>query len=216
MFEPTNEQGVVSLFMLGAKDAGWDIVEIGTSFPDAILRKDGVQWRVEFEYKSGNFLQHRHDPRECDIIVCWINDYPDSPIPVLSIKSSDWKSESPQKVDPRDVEIVYWRNQCKKFEAEIERLRSRIDTIITPEEKAILEVSREESVSRRRSLLRYCLDAANFSYQKAADDLCVTSKATVYNDLKWLERYGYISVNRGARITTVTPNKDYQQFLAGG
>lgn len=215
MFDPKNEQGVVAVFMMDAKDAGWDIVEIGIAFPDAVLSKDGIQWRVEFEYRASNFIQHKHDARECDLIICWNNDYPDSPIPILSINSSSWKTESFQKADPKDVEILYWREQCRRLEVEVERLKSRIETVVTPEEREIMEASRDEAILRRRELLRYCIRNPSFSYQRAADDLAVTNKTTVYNDLKWLERYGYAKVERRARSTDVLPIGKYERFLIG-
>src|SRR5262245_48156566 len=31
---------------------------------------------VEFEFKSSNFLQHKHDPDQCDWVVCWIDGCP--------------------------------------------------------------------------------------------------------------------------------------------
>jgi hypothetical protein len=35
--------------------------------------------RIEFEYRSRNFPQDRHDPSGCDWIVCWIHDWPAVP-----------------------------------------------------------------------------------------------------------------------------------------
>jgi hypothetical protein len=42
--------------------------------------------RIEFEYRSRNFLTHKHDARQCDLIVCWEDDWPDSPLEVLELK----------------------------------------------------------------------------------------------------------------------------------
>ena len=39
MFEPKNEQGVVALFMMRARVAGWELVAIGMPFPDAVLKR---------------------------------------------------------------------------------------------------------------------------------------------------------------------------------
>jgi len=29
--------------------------------------------KVEFELFSRNFMEHQHDPKGCDIIVCWVH-----------------------------------------------------------------------------------------------------------------------------------------------
>jgi hypothetical protein len=35
--------------------------------------------KVEFEMLSRNFLEHQHDPKKCDIIVCWVHNWPECP-----------------------------------------------------------------------------------------------------------------------------------------
>jgi len=90
---PLNEQGVVYLFGMLSRELGFIIEAIRTDFPDCegkreILNKPG-RWEnvsIEFEFKSSNFLVHGHDPSECDIIVCWENDWKDCPIEVLSLR----------------------------------------------------------------------------------------------------------------------------------
>jgi hypothetical protein len=44
--------------------------------------------RIEFEFRCSNFRAQRHDPRECDCIVCWRHDWPDVPdhIEVIELK----------------------------------------------------------------------------------------------------------------------------------
>jgi len=32
---------------------------------------------IKFEYATSDFKQHGHDPRECDYIVCWIDNLPE-------------------------------------------------------------------------------------------------------------------------------------------
>ena len=41
---------------------------------------------IEFEFKSRNFLEHGHNPNECDMIVCWIHDWLDCPLEVIELK----------------------------------------------------------------------------------------------------------------------------------
>jgi predicted RNA-binding protein len=89
---PLNEQGVVYLFALVAKDLGFTVEAIGTSFPDceAMRRIDrkGDRWqrvRIEFEYYSSDFKKHGHPVEGCDIIVCWKHDWEDCPIEVIEL-----------------------------------------------------------------------------------------------------------------------------------
>jgi len=91
VYGPVNEQGVVYLFSKVAEDLGFRVEEIRTSYPDCVARRfAGRGWRrvrVEFEFASRNFLFHRHDPTVCDIIVCWIHDWPECPLEVIELRS---------------------------------------------------------------------------------------------------------------------------------
>jgi hypothetical protein len=42
--------------------------------------------RIEIEFLSRNFLQHFHNPAECDLIVCWEKNWPDCPLQVIALK----------------------------------------------------------------------------------------------------------------------------------
>lgn len=42
---------------------------------------------IEFEFKSSQFKFHGHDPKECDMIVCWEHDWKECPIEVIELKS---------------------------------------------------------------------------------------------------------------------------------
>jgi hypothetical protein len=44
--------------------------------------------RVEFEFRSRTFRAHGHDPDQCDVIVCWQDNWPDCPIEVVELKSA--------------------------------------------------------------------------------------------------------------------------------
>jgi hypothetical protein len=90
---PLNEQGVVYLFGMLSRQLGFVIEAVRTDFPDCegkreIRGKKGKWERVaiEFEYKSSNFKEHGHNPDECDVIVCWENDWKECPIEVISLK----------------------------------------------------------------------------------------------------------------------------------
>lgn len=90
MYGPLNENGVIFLFSKIHKKLGIIIEAIQPSYPDAkARRKTHRGWEdvwIEFEYKSSSFKAHKHDPKECDIVVCWENDWKDCPIEVIELK----------------------------------------------------------------------------------------------------------------------------------
>ena len=87
---PTSESAVVFLFGLVAEELGFVLETVGAQFPDAIgRRRIGKTWqhvRIEFEYESRSFRAHRHDPKGCDLIVCWEDNWPEAPVEVLELK----------------------------------------------------------------------------------------------------------------------------------
>jgi hypothetical protein len=91
-YAPNGEMGVVFLFANIAKRLQFRIEEIRAAFPDCIAyRQVGdreKRVRIEFEFKSSNFKAHRHDPKQCDCIVCWHHDWAAVPenIEVIELK----------------------------------------------------------------------------------------------------------------------------------
>jgi hypothetical protein len=94
-YAPLNELGVVVLFGFYMQELGFSHLEqIRTQFPDAIGMQrlpDGRLQRVrlEFEYESKNFEQHGHDPKQCDIVICWAHNWKNCPpnLQVIELKS---------------------------------------------------------------------------------------------------------------------------------
>ena len=75
-FRSESKFGVVS------NDLGFLVEAVHPGFPDCeakrALDKKRTRWervRIEFEFKSGNFREHGHDPAGCDVIVCWEHDW---------------------------------------------------------------------------------------------------------------------------------------------
>jgi len=82
--EPVNEQGVVLLFGMLAKDLGYLIEAVQKGFPDCEAKREVApgRWqrvRIEFEYESKNFHDHGHPVTGCDIIVCWRHNWEECP-----------------------------------------------------------------------------------------------------------------------------------------
>lgn len=113
MYKPINEQGVVYLFGLVSKDLNIVVESVQQGYPDCTgLRYVGKgRWeriRIEFEYNSSSFIVHGHDPKECDVIVCW---------------EDDLGAEQKEKLAKEGVEVI--------------DLKSRIGTDEVPDEELI-------------------------------------------------------------------------------
>jgi hypothetical protein len=88
--EPTNELGVVLLFGALARQLGFAVLKLQAQYPDceALRQADDCRWqriRIEFEFESGNFANHGHDPKGCDLIVCWKHTWEGCGIQVLEL-----------------------------------------------------------------------------------------------------------------------------------
>lgn len=82
--EPVNEQGVVLLFGMVARELGYMVEAVQTGFPDCEAKRQvgRGKWqrvRIEFEYESRSFRDHGHRVDGCDVIVCWRHNWPDCP-----------------------------------------------------------------------------------------------------------------------------------------
>lgn len=91
--EPTNEAGVIFLFGARAMELGFRVTLIQTAFPDceALREVEPGRWqkmRIELEYESRNFLRHGHRAEDCDLIVCWIDNWPECPLEVVELKTA--------------------------------------------------------------------------------------------------------------------------------
>ncbi|MGH9686684.1 MAG: homing endonuclease associated repeat-containing protein [Candidatus Acidiferrales bacterium] len=93
--EPANEQGVVFLFGMVAKELGYLVEALQADYPDCEAKRQVApgRWqrvRIEFEFESRNFRDHGHPPDGCDVIVCWRHNWPDCPerIEVVELSSS--------------------------------------------------------------------------------------------------------------------------------
>lgn len=82
--EPVTEIGVVYLFGMVAGQMGFMVQRMQTGFPDceALRRVERGKWQrvsIEFEYESRNFMKHRHNADDCDVIICWRHNWPECP-----------------------------------------------------------------------------------------------------------------------------------------
>ena len=82
--EPVNEDGVVFLFGMVARELGYLVEVVQAGFPDCEAKRQVSlgRWqrvRIEFEFESRNFRDHGHPADGCDIIVCWRHNWPECP-----------------------------------------------------------------------------------------------------------------------------------------
>ena len=92
--EPVNEQGVVFLFGMVARELGYMVEAVQTGFPDCEAKRQvrAGKWQrvaIEFEFESRNYQDHGHPVSGCDVIVCWRHNWPECPeqIEVLELAS---------------------------------------------------------------------------------------------------------------------------------
>jgi len=66
-------------------------IHFRSEFPDALLFNNDTNevMNVEFETISSNFLKHEHDPKACDLIVCFAHDWKDCPIDVYELVTDE-------------------------------------------------------------------------------------------------------------------------------
>jgi len=87
-FKPRNEFEVIFVFAKFHKQLGVKEIKSLKSHtsPDCVaIMEDGSEKRIEFEYKSSNFILHKHDPKGCDMIICWIDDAEKLSIPIIDL-----------------------------------------------------------------------------------------------------------------------------------
>jgi hypothetical protein len=89
-YAPTNENGVLVAFGSVARDLGFSVLHIQNAFPDceAMREIEPGRWqrvRLEFEYESRNFITHMHPVSGCELIICWIDNWPECPLEVIAL-----------------------------------------------------------------------------------------------------------------------------------
>lgn len=125
VYSPMNENGVIFLFGKVMEDLNMYIEEIKPGFPDCIGRRfNGKGWErilIEFEYLSSNFKLHKHDPRNCDMIICWEHDWPECSLEVIELK--DVIKGLPNKIIQRPVEEIEDEGEFDK-ELDVDELKN--------------------------------------------------------------------------------------------
>jgi hypothetical protein len=82
--EPVNEQGVVFIYGMVARELGYSVECVRSGFPDCEAKRQAGpgKWkraRIEFELESKNYIKHGHPLDGCDVLVCWRHNWPGCP-----------------------------------------------------------------------------------------------------------------------------------------
>ena len=131
---PQNEAETISLFRIIQNRIGWHIIESqSNAFPDAVLESDeGERLTCEFEHLSRNFKKHGHPVDDgCDLIICWRDDWPDSPLPVMALE--DCATEEAKIIDKLLAGSVPW-SDYKYIKDQVRRLEIKIGEVEASEQ----------------------------------------------------------------------------------
>lgn len=82
--EPVNEQGVVFVFGVVARELGYLVEAVQIGFPDCRAKRQvgPGKWQevlIEFEFESKGYRDDGHPLDGCDVIVCWRHNWADCP-----------------------------------------------------------------------------------------------------------------------------------------
>jgi len=164
---PENELGVIARFAQEAPAAGFEIISIQPAFPDAVLIKDNKTYRAEFEYLASNFIQHKHDVRKCDLIICWENDVPSMILPVLALSEADWPNTPLQLPSEHERELFYWKRRALSAERQFWKLARGTGGEDTSQRNAF-NTSKEEALN---ALLEYVAANPQVSLAKIGEHI---------------------------------------------
>lgn len=154
--EPGSELEVVFLFGLLYEDirnllsSPFLVTEINDAFPDCegINPETGELVNIEFEYKSSHYLNHQHPTNGCHYIVCWENDWPTSPIPVVSLKdliTNNDKLQQRVKYVPRKGSVWEIHQDNRQTKPEVhDAINYFIDTLLPQIQEHFLGITFEE------------------------------------------------------------------------
>lgn len=178
--EIKNELGVIVNFAIQSALYNFEIVNIdGSNYPDAIIKKDGIEYKAEFEYKSSNFNAHGHDIRKCDLIICWENDLPECPIPVIALSDPNWHTTPIISSSPDAKEACYWKARALRLEKKLKALKQN-----EPESSPAIKCYAPENlpIEQRQEIVKK-MDTDGLTLEQMATALGV-SIGTIKNDRK--------------------------------
>jgi hypothetical protein len=105
-FGINSEINVREAFSLHAEEIGFTIKRSRDKFPDYKLENEaGQEILAEAEVYARDFIDHRHDIDNCDLILCWYDNLPVNVLPTLEIGEKISTPNGPSK--PNEFVSVY-------------------------------------------------------------------------------------------------------------
>lgn len=201
--EVKNELGVIVRFCrtcCGMENEGWSIVSIQSEFPDAVVKSlNGDELSAEFEFLSSNFKTHGHDIRECDLIICWEDNWNDCIISVLELSTGEFKKRMPLNTDR---EIAYLRMEVSRLAGLNIRLHNKIELLESCDDVAINRIVNPEDLNKRQvAILEVLREDPKINYTQLGEIFGV-SRTTATSDVKILIDAGLVRKNgNGWKVT---------------
>lgn len=174
MITPRNEIETIILFVqLCANIPDIDIISFDATYPDAMILWKDNKYRAEFEFMSYNFHTHRHDPKHCDIIICWEDNYPNSILPVIALSNPDWHKTEIIITKNSEKMATYWKRRALEAEEKLDLFR--LDSV--QEQSYIEELedfikppsAHKLKMLNRQSRVREMLESGASDYQIAQE-----------------------------------------------
>lgn len=205
VYSPINEQGVVLLFGKVLKDLNMYVEEIKTGYPDCVARRrTGKGWEriyIEFEYSSSGFKSHLEDyksGKKCDLVVCWIHEWKECPVPVLESKE-EIKNMEPEPFGEEEV---------KKEESEYDlehhvrrkNMTKEVKNLFLQLDDEILKINEEIYHKYAKTAVTYYSPGKNFVYLKFRKNLMVIHVYTKQKEIngvkniKFHENWGELKI----------------------
>lgn len=150
---PTNEQETIIKFVREMPE-DWEILGFRThKFPDADIKIGHIVYRVEFEYISKNFQVHGHDPKGCDFIVCWKDDWDEACIPIIELNKFGWQ-DMMLKIAVGDEIVIYLRSLIQEEKERRHELKEQLKLLqekSCAKDRMLEEISREMAIKNKGS-----------------------------------------------------------------
>jgi len=228
VYSPINEQGVVFLFGRVLEDLNLYIEEIRIKYPDCVARRyTGKGWEriyIEFEYMASNFITHKHDPAECNMIVCWQDDL--SPAQRTALKGIEIVElstlieelenkpiEEPGKIDKKSEYDIEHHFKVKKVAKNVRQLYEKLDAQIKAIDDQIFNKFAKTAVT-------YYSPQKNFVYLEFLQSRMVIRMYTKGSKIKGVdnindhENWGIVRLKTEADLAVVVGaiKKSHQQI----
>ncbi len=111
---------MVYLFGLLHDAFDFQIESIQAGFPDCTARRkiSAEKWKeLRIEFESKQFVAHRHDPDQVEMIICWRHDWPECPKHIQVIALSAFVPEATALIEAINSEkkpLTAWQAFAQK------------------------------------------------------------------------------------------------------